>query len=69
MAFYLPVLADRSREIFAKPPHLPASSGQVLGPLTTDERTELARLRKELKRVEMERDFLKIASAFFARDT
>ncbi|MBK8261976.1 MAG: IS3 family transposase [Nannocystis sp.] len=29
------------------------------GPLTTDERAELARLRKELKRVEMERDFFK----------
>ena len=39
------------------------------GPLTTDERTELARLRKELKRVEMERDFLKEAAAFFARET
>ncbi len=39
------------------------------GPLTTDERLELARLRKELKRVEMERDFLKKAAAFFARET
>jgi len=39
------------------------------GPLTTDERAELARLRKELKRVEMERDFLKKAAAFFARET
>lgn len=38
------------------------------GPLTTDERAELARLRKELKRVEMERDFLKKAAAFFARE-
>ena len=39
------------------------------GPLTTDERAELARLRKELKRVEMERDLLKKAAAFFARET
>lgn len=39
------------------------------GPLTTDERAELTRLRKELKRVEMERDFLKKAAAFFARET
>ncbi len=39
------------------------------GPLTTDERAELARLRKELKRVEMERDFLKKAAAFFAKET
>jgi transposase len=38
------------------------------GPLTTDERAELARLRKELKRVEMERDFLKKAAAFFAKE-
>lgn len=39
------------------------------GPLTTDERAELTRLRKELKRVEMERDFVKKAAAFFARET
>ena len=39
------------------------------GPLTTDERAELNRLRKDLKRVEMERDFLKKAAAFFARET
>ncbi|MCY0989479.1 transposase [Nannocystis sp. ILAH1] len=37
--------------------------------LTADERAELVRLRKELKRVEMERDFLKKAAAFFARET
>lgn|SRR5689334_15812642 len=37
--------------------------------LTADERAELVRLRKDLKRVEMERDFLKKAAAFFARET
>jgi len=38
------------------------------GPLTTAERQELVHLRRELKRIEMERDFLKKAAAFFARE-
>ena len=37
------------------------------GPLTSEERGELTRLRRELKTVSMERDFLKKAAAFFAR--
>ena len=37
------------------------------GPLTTDERSEMSRLRRELKTMTMERDFLRKASAFFAR--
>lgn len=37
------------------------------GPLTSEERAELARLRRELKTVRMERDFPKKAAAFFAR--
>ena len=37
------------------------------GPLTTDERTELTRLRRELRVVEQERDFLKKTAAYFAR--
>ncbi|HEX2706679.1 MAG TPA: transposase [Solirubrobacterales bacterium] len=37
------------------------------GPLTSEERGELTRLRREFKRVSMERDFLKKAAAFFAR--
>lgn len=37
------------------------------GPLTTEERAELARLRRELRVVEQERDFLKKTAAYFAR--
>jgi len=36
--------------------------------LTTAERAELVDLRKRLKRAEMERDILKRATAFFARE-
>ena len=36
--------------------------------LTTAERSELIDLRKRLKRAEMERDILKKATAFFARE-
>jgi transposase-like protein len=37
------------------------------GPLTTDERAELSRLRRELRAAEQERDFLKKAAAYFAK--
>ena len=36
--------------------------------LSTDERKELVTLRRDLKRVEMERDFLKKVATFFAKD-
>ena len=39
------------------------------GPLTSAERAEITRLRRELKRVTMERDFLKRAAAYFAKET
>lgn len=37
--------------------------------LTTEERAELARLRRENKTLRMERDLLKKAAAFFARES
>ena len=41
----------------------------VPGSLTTAEREELSRLRRELKVVRMERDLLKKATAFFAKES
>ena len=38
------------------------------GALTTAERDELVRLRKENRQLQMERDFLKKAAAFFAKE-
>jgi transposase len=38
-------------------------------PLTTDERTELLQLRKDVLQLRMERDILKKATAFFAKQS
>ena len=39
------------------------------GALTTEERAELARLRREVRTLRMERDILKKATAFFAKES
>ena len=39
------------------------------GTLTTDERDEVTRLRQEVRTLRMERDILKKATAFFARES
>ena len=39
------------------------------GTLTTDEKEELARLRKENRTLRIERDILKKATAFFAKES
>src|SRR5262245_54753587 len=38
------------------------------GPLTAEERQELQKLKREVSVLRMERDFLKKAAAFFAKD-
>ena len=43
-------------------------AGRAQG-LLTDEREELRRLRRENRRLQQERDILKAAAAFFARET
>jgi transposase len=44
------------------------AGGGTAGALTTDERTEVARLRRENRTLRMERDILKKATAFFAKE-
>jgi transposase-like protein len=39
------------------------------GPLTSSEREELQRLRRDNKRLELEREILKKAAAFFAKES
>jgi transposase len=44
-------------------------AGQRTDGLTTPEREELARLRRELRQVKLEREILAKATAWFARET
>ncbi len=46
-----------------------ASRPKAEVPLTDDERTELRRLRKENRELKMEREILKKATAFFAKQS
>jgi len=46
-----------------------AREAEVPGALSADERAELERLRKEVKDLRMDREILRKAAAYFARET
>ena len=60
-------LTETSLRAWVKQAKTDARRGAA-GELTTAERAELVELRKRVKRVEMERDILKKATAFFAKE-
>lgn len=59
-------LTETSVRNWAKQAHVDARQ-DPMGPLTSEERAELTRLRREFRTVTQERDFLRKAAAFFAR--
>ena len=60
-------LTPSSVTIWARQAKVDAGGGGV-GPLTTAEREELAALRREIRVLRQERDILKRATAFFAKE-
>ena len=61
-------LTESSVRNWVKQADVDAGRGRE-GALTTDEKEELRRLRRDVKRLRMERDILKKATAFFARES
>ena len=69
-------MAQVARDLDVSPPSLRNwlkqaeidEAAEPRGPLTTEERAELRRLRRENRTLQMERDFLKKAAAFFAKE-
>lgn len=61
-------LTEGSLREWVKRAEIDGGQGPV-GVLATAERTELVQLRRDVKRLEMEREILKKATAFFARES
>ena len=61
-------LTETALRHWVKQAEIDAGRGPA-GALTTAERDELAQLRRENKRLRMERDILKKATAFFAKES
>lgn len=60
-------LTETALREWVKRADIDAGNGQA-GALTSDERAELTQLRRENKRLQMEREILKKAAAFFAKE-
>lgn len=61
-------LTESSLRNWMKQAEIDEGRGQE-GALTSDEKKELQTLRREVRTLQMERDFLKKAAAFFAKDS
>jgi transposase len=62
-------LTENSLRKWVKQAEIDEQGSSDNGPLTSEERQELSRLRKENRELQMERDFLKKAAAFFAKES
>jgi transposase len=60
-------LTESSLRLWITQAEIDAGQGPE-GALTTEERQELQRLRRDNRTLELERDFLKKAAAFFAKE-
>jgi transposase len=60
-------IAEQTLRNWSKQAAIDKGGGET-GALTSEERQELARLRRENRTLEMERDILKKAAAFFAKE-
>lgn len=61
-------VSENSLRLWIKQAEIDDAGPTEAGPLTSEERDELQRLRRENRQLQMEREFLKKAAAFFAKE-